>query len=59
MQLAHPGFEDYVSEVIRETGIDPRRVELASARVANTIVDLKIGGVGDGTLREFNALAVL
>jgi threonylcarbamoyladenosine tRNA methylthiotransferase MtaB len=35
------------------------RVELAAAREPNQIVELKIGGVGDGTLREFNPLAVI
>ena len=34
MQLAHPGFEDYVMEVIRETGIDPGRLELELTETA-------------------------
>lgn len=35
------------------------RVELASFREPNRIVDLRIGGVGNGTLREYSPLAVL
>lgn len=35
------------------------KVELAAPREPNRIVDLRIGGVGEGTLREFNPLAVI
>jgi threonylcarbamoyladenosine tRNA methylthiotransferase MtaB len=35
------------------------KVELASAREPNHLVDLRIGGLGEGTLREFNPLRVL
>jgi diguanylate cyclase (GGDEF)-like protein len=34
MQLAHPGFEDYVMEVIRRTAIDPARLELELTETA-------------------------
>jgi threonylcarbamoyladenosine tRNA methylthiotransferase MtaB len=34
------------------------RVELAHARRANEIVDLKIGGTGDGTLREYDPFVI-
>jgi hypothetical protein len=35
------------------------KVELASPRVANRIADLRIGGLGQGTLLELNPLRVL
>jgi threonylcarbamoyladenosine tRNA methylthiotransferase MtaB len=35
------------------------KVELAAPREPNRIVDVRIGGIGDGTLREFSALQVL
>jgi threonylcarbamoyladenosine tRNA methylthiotransferase MtaB len=35
------------------------KIELASPREPNRIVDLRIGGLGKETLREFNALRVL
>jgi len=34
MQLAHPGFEDYVMQVITETGIDPARLEMELTETA-------------------------
>jgi len=35
------------------------KVELAAPREPNRIVDVRIGGTGDGTLREFSPLRVL
>lgn len=35
------------------------KVELATPREPNTLVDVRIGGIGDGTLREYSPLAVL
>ena len=35
------------------------KVELAAPRMPNRLVDLRIGGLGEGTLREFNAFRVL
>jgi diguanylate cyclase (GGDEF)-like protein len=34
MQLAHPGFEDYVLQVLEETGLDPTRLELELTETA-------------------------
>jgi diguanylate cyclase (GGDEF)-like protein len=34
MQLAHPGFEDFLLRVIEETGIDPHRLELELTETA-------------------------
>ncbi len=34
MQLAHPGFEDYILQVVNETGIDPARLELELTETA-------------------------
>jgi hypothetical protein len=35
------------------------KVELATPREPNRIVDVRIGGVGEGCLREYSALQVL
>jgi threonylcarbamoyladenosine tRNA methylthiotransferase MtaB len=35
------------------------KIELATQRIANQIVDIRIGGVGEGTLREYSPLQVL
>jgi diguanylate cyclase (GGDEF)-like protein len=34
MQLAHPGFEEFVLQVVKETGIDPHRLELELTETA-------------------------
>jgi threonylcarbamoyladenosine tRNA methylthiotransferase MtaB len=35
------------------------KLELAAERTANRIVDVRIGGVGEGTVREFHPLAIV